>query len=886
MTPHTHTKPTLSPIPFIKNFWRSRNLFLKRFLAAGGTVFLFLFFVLLVGCKVEDFDLRIKRVPLDSGWMFRQKDTGPWLPAQVPGCVHSDLLANKKIADPFYRDNESTLQWIEEREWTYEKTFTPTREFMEKPFIQLIFYGIDTYAKVFFNDTLVLSTDNMFRRWEVDVKALLKEGENRIHVHFLVPGVETFYVWQGLGYELPGGAKVLVRKAGYHYGWDWGPRFVTAGLWQPVELQAWDSARLKSVQYVQEQMTRELAQFSAYYEIYSDRPQEAELIISTGAGETLKKYGHLRVMLIKGLNKVVIPFEIDAPRFWWCNGLGEPYLYSFTNTLKVGRALLDEVVQRVGVRTVEVVVQQDRVPNGSYGETFYFKLNGVPVFMKGSNYVPQDSFLPRVTSEQYRVLIQSCKAANMNMLRVWGGGVYESDLFYDLCDEAGILVWQDFMFACAMYPGSDAFVQSVRQEAIDNVKRLRHHPCIALWCGNNEIAEAWAMWDWQSKLTEDQRQRIAEDYLKLFHGVLPAVVAQYDAGRYYWPSSPKFGRAFYRSVYEGDSHYWGVWHDALPFSKYKEIIGRFMSEYGFQSLPAMDTINRFTLPADRQFDSKVMNAHQKHPRGNELIQTYMKREFPKPRDLRQLIYFSQLLQAEGMRTAIEAHRRAKPYCMGSLYWQLNDCWPVVSWSGLDYYGNWKALHYFVKRAFEPLLLSPVEEAGKLKVYFVSDRLEPITGNLCLSLLDMTGKILWQRDIPLTIAANSSKSVFEIEKKSLCSGLDKSKLVLHAEFKKEHAMLATALYYFVPPKDLTLSEPTIHREVKCLEFLGVKMLGLTLLSDRLVKSVYLTVEGESGSFSDNFFDLLPGRSVTVLFNGSCIEETFNKKLQLATLNQKK
>jgi beta-mannosidase len=840
------------------------------------------------GCKRSDKQAGVQIMEIKENWLFQQKseegkeNEEKWLPATVPGSVHTDLLANGLIEDPFYRDNENKVQWIEEKDWEYKTTFTVDKKLLEKQHIALVFHGLDTYAKIFLNDRLILQTDNMFRRWQVEVKPFLDEGDNHLYIHFMSPVQHVKAFWEGLGYELPGGPKVLTRKPGYHYGWDWGPRLVTSGIWKPVELRSRDNACIEDLHLVQESLSKERAVISAHFEIDSDIAQEAEVYIETPDPEKKKprRLKEVEIDLVPGFNRVSFTFEIAKPRLWWTNGLGTPHLYSLTGTLEVDGDTVDSISKRIGLRTLEVMVKKDQTKAGNPGETFYIKLNGVPVFMKGANYIPQDNFLARVTDEQYRTVIGNAVKANMNMLRVWGGGFYEKDIFYDLCDEAGILVWQDFMFACAMYPGDNEFFENVRQEAIDNVKRLRSHACIALWCGNNEVDEAWHNWGWQEPFTEDQRARIWEDYQKIFHEILPAVVNRYDPGRFYWPSSPKFGRSNYRSLSEGDNHYWGVWHEAEPFAVFNEKIGRFMSEHGFQAFPPLETVKSFTLPEDRTYDSAVMMVHQKHPRGNQLINTYMERDYHVPQDFELFVYLSQVLQAEGMKVAMEAHRRAIPHCMGSLYWQLNDCWPVVSWSGIDYYGRWKALHYFAKKAYAPVMVSPVIEDGKFTAYLVSDRLEPVKGVLYVQLMDLAGKQLWQQEVPVTAEANSSRPVFEIETEKLTANLDKKNLVAVTDFKKENTILASNIFYFVPPKELSLTDPAIRPVIS--ENTAKRTVDITLTCKSLAKNVYLSVEGIPGSFSDNFFDLLPGKAITVRFTADQDLKDFHKKLKIISL----
>ncbi|MCP5102963.1 MAG: glycoside hydrolase family 2 protein [bacterium] len=827
------------------------------------------------GCFQKSKDSPQTVIEINDGWQFRQKETtDKWRNATVPGCIHTDLIAHNLLENPFYRDNEKKSQWVEQKEWEYKTHFNVDGNLLDKEHIELVFNGLDTYTKIFLNDTLLMETDNMFRQWRADVKPLLKKKDNVLYIHFLSPVTEARRLWEQLGYELPGGPKVMTRKPGYHYGWDWGPKLTTSGIWRPVVLQAWDNAEIRSLQLVQEKVTQKNALVTAIFEIQSPSRQYVEVrIINREHKGKSKIMNTVSTALEPGMNRVSFTIRFKEPKLWWTNGLGTPHLYHLAGIVKSRNRVMDKISQRIGLRNLEVVNEKDK-----QGENFYFKLNGVPLFIKGANYIPQDNFLSRVTVDRYKKLINSAKDAHMNMLRVWGGGFYENDVFYDLCDQAGILVWQDFMFACAMYPGGKAFQENVRLEAIDNVKRLRNHPCIAMWCGNNEVDEAWHNWGWQSQFSEDRKQRIWEDYQKLFHEILPGVVKQYDGGRFYWPSSPKFGRGNPRSLTEGDSHYWGVWHDAEHFEVFKEKGGRFQSEYGFQAFPPMETVKKFALPEDYSIDSEVMKVHQKHPRGNQLIKTYMERDYHIPESFEHFLYVSGVLQAEGMKTGIEALRRAKPFCMGSLYWQLNDCWPVVSWSSIDYYGNWKALHYFVKKAYRDVLVSPVEEDGKLKVYIISDKTEPLKGKLSLRLLDLSGRVLWEKGIEAAVEANGGRVVFETEAAAFLGDRNKGNLVLEAVFRWGEKDISSALYYFVKPKDLKLAAPVIKKSVEAVD----EGFSITLSCEQLAKNVYLTVEGEEGFFTDNYFDLVPGTGVTVQFITGKKVDRFAERLKIITL----
>lgn len=804
---------------------------------------------------------------LTGGWEFRRAGDELWRTATVPGCVHTDLLNNGLIGDPFYRMNEGALRWIEEADWEYRTSFYVRREVANRDNLELYLEGLDTYADVYLNDSLMLSANNMFRGWRVDCKNVIREGENDLRVYFHSPVMAQRRIQEASRYELPGGGKVFTRKAGYHYGWDWGPRLVTSGIWRPVYLTAWNGARITSLRIVQKSVTEEMAELAAVFEIESGVEQRASVSISAQGG--IVGPASRDVVLRMGINVAELEFAIADPKLWWTNGLGEPHLYELIGVLRMRGRTIDRVRERIGIRTLALVTGKD-----AQGESFFFMLNGVPVFVKGANYIPQDSFLPLVTRERYESVINSAADAGMNMLRVWGGGVYERDCFYYLCDERGILVWQDFMFACAMYPGDERFLDNVRREAIEAVKRLRSHPCIALWCGNNEVDEGWHNWGWQNAFgySKEERAEIWNSYETLFHELLPGIVETYDGGRPYWPSSPKYGRADPLSLREGDSHYWGIWHDEEPFEVFEERVPRFMSEFGFQSFPGFETVKRFTIPGDRNLESEVMRSHQKHPRGNRLIQNYMDRYYRTPKDFESFIYVSQLLQALAITTGIEAHRRGRPYCMGTLYWQLNDCWPVASWSSIDYYGNWKALHYFVKKAYRNVLASARRDGDTVSVHIVSDLPRPVDGELQLKLVDFTGEMLWHEELKVHVPSGSSKSYVRIGSKELLRGGTRNKLVLCAELRREEALLSRSLLYFVPPKDLDLTEPVIvktllpteirHRTELSPGLSGKKRYRIELSADVLVKNCYLTLEGIDGFFTNNYFDILPGDTVKV------------------------
>jgi beta-mannosidase len=441
-----------------------------------------------------------------------------------------------------------------------------------------------------------------------------------------------------------------------------------------------------------------------------------------------------------GVSSVRVPFTIKRPRLWWSNGLGEQHMYRFEARVRRDGQVIASRETTTGLRSLRLVRRADE-----RGESFHFELNGMPVFAKGANVIPADAFLPRVTRERQERLVKDAAAAHMNMLRVWGGGIYMDDEFYDLCDRHGIMVWQDFMFACAMYPGDAEFLDNVREEAIENITRLRGHPCIALWCGNNEIDVAWARWGWQSAYAPAERARVQADYERLMHEMLPALVERHTDGDDYWPSSPAAGPApgehELRPATRGDNHYWGVWFESHKFHQFAENIGRFISEYGFQSFPELLTVQAYTRPEDLSLESEVMSAHQRSPIGNRQIRAYMEHYYNVPTDFEQFLYLSQVLQAKSTREAFHAHRRAMPYCMGSLLWQLNDCWPVASWSTTDYFHRWKAAHYAAREACKPVIVSPRLSGEEVEIWVVNDLPRPLPSTYRLELKDFSGRTL-------------------------------------------------------------------------------------------------------------------------------------------------
>ena len=771
-----------------------------------------------------------------ENWSFKKISDSNWLPAKVPGTVHTDLYNNKIIPNPFYGNNEKDLQWIENETWEYQTSFKISKEELKNQNSILQFEGLDTYSEVFLNNKKILDANNMFRTWKVDVRNKLKVGKNNLKIVFKSAVEIGKAKAQKLPYTLPEKERIFSRKAQYHFGWDWGPRFVTSGIYRPIKLLFWNNATIENVKYDQQELTETIAKLNFKVTVNAQFAGIYNLKINE-----IQKVFEFK----KGVNTIDFPYEIKNPKLWWTNGLGKANLYPFEISLFKSDTQLSFKKINIGLRTIELIQEKDSV-----GKSFYFKLNGRPVFMKGANYIPPDSFLPRATDSVYKSIVKNAVDVNMNMLRVWGGGVYAEDAFYDECDKNGILVWQDFMFACAMYPGDEEFLDNVKNEVIDNVTRLQNHPSIALWCGNNENDEGWKNWGWQKqfKYSEQDSTQIWNDYDKLFHQLIPKTLDSLLSSKEnrYWPSSPSIGWGKKESLTQGDSHYWGVWWGKEPFEIYKQKVGRFMSEYGFQGMPNIETLEKVIQKEDLNFTSDAFKNHQKHPIGFETINEYMARDFPVPKSLEKYNYVSQILQAYGMKTAIEDHRLAKPYCMGSLYWQLNDCWPVTSWSTLDYFGNWKASHYQVKESFAPILLMVSQNDNGLSIIGSNDNLEIQKGTLNAKLIDFSGKELWTASKECELNSEINTNCMDILFTELPK-FAKEKTVLQLEFICKNKK-TVAYHYFVKPKELQLEKPTIE----------MKIVGETLIelkTNTLVKNLYL--QSNDSFFKENYFDLLPG-----------------------------
>jgi beta-mannosidase len=812
-------------------------------------------------------------VALDAGWEFHQVKDADWHPAQVPGCVHTDLLRNKLIPDPFYRDNEAKLQWIENADWEYRSTITATPALLRHRNLQLVFEGLDAYAEVWLNDTQVLTADNMFREWRVDVKPYLKAGANTLRVVFPSPigaaaKVAATDKWREKTHTAE---KTYIRKAAYEYGWDWGPRFVTSGIWRPVRLEAWDRARISDLHIRQRDVTAGVAHVVAEVEVTAAAAEAADVAVEFAHGHSAGAAART-VELHAGVNHIDLPLDIIKPDLWYPAGYGAQPIYKFSARVRVGELVEDRATALTGLRSIVLRREPDQ-----WGRSFEFVVNGIPVFGKGADVIPFDSFPTRVTAAQYRQVLQSAKDANMNMIRHWGGGYYETQEFYDICDELGIMIWQDFMFGNDWQPGTYAFKLNVAQEAEDQVRRLRNHPSIVLWCGNNETEAAyhWVMTD----QAPETRRRMWEDYLTVFSGVLPRVVERLAAETPYWPSSPSADYEEISDAYQsGDMHDWSVWHGRVPFSEYEKHFPRFMTEYGFQSFPEMRTVEEFTTAEDRaSIFTPVMLAHQKNKAGNAIIHDYLLRYYAEPKDFASFLYVSQVLQAEGIKVGAEHLRRDRPRTMGSIYWQLNDCWPVASWSSLDYYGRWKALQYYARRFYNDLLVSPHVDDGNLAVWVVSDRTAAVSGELRVRLMKFDGTVVSDKTQPVQAPALSSQIYVKVPKEEL--GGDLKQIFAVTDLKVGGKTVSSNLLLFALPKEVHLPAAEIASELTK----AGDSYRLRLSSKVLARSVSVAFGNVDAKLSDDYFDLLPGQPVEIRVDSAAAADELRASLKVVSLS---
>ncbi len=796
-------------------------------------------------------------ISLNGEWHVEDTYGEYAVPAKIPGQVHLDLLAAEQIPDPFYRDNEEELMWIGERDWVYSRTFTVSSELLQRNVVLLQCQGLDTVAEVYINGYTVAQADNMFRTWEWDVKPFLEEGANSIEILFRSVFSEIGRL-QAKGYYKSGDGKIRldghcqVRKEACNFGWDWGIKCVTCGIWRPIQIIAYDCARLDGVNIRQVHGQRN-EPVNINVDVTAEQTGtsnlEAEVVLSF-EGECISSD---TVRLKEGNGETT--FSVENPRLWWPNQMGEQNLYNVTVSLKSSDGdTLDHTEKRIGLRTLNLVEEKDQ-----WGVSFRFEVNGVPFFAKGANWIPADVFQPRVTDGMYRHRLQSCADANMNMVRVWGGGIYEEDIFYEICDELGLCVWQDFMFACGSYPASrKTFMDNVEAEVEQNLKRLHHHPCVALYCGNNEM----------EGFVENHGGKLGvmrkDEYRMLFDELLPRLVQEHDPDVDYIPSSP-YSPGEHRpdphAEWAGDDHVWDVWHGYEPFEWYRTSFHRFCSEYGFQSFPEPKTCRAFTAEQDRNLNSHIMNKHQRCDAGNAKMINYMLDWYCLPSGFENGVWLSQIQQGLAIKYAVEHWRRNVPRCMGSLYWQINDCWPVASWASIDCFGRWKALHYMAKHFYAPLLLSGVEDAkrGTVELHVSSDCLQEKQCDIAWAVTDLEGREIHSGNEHLTAAANANTRAATLELDHLIREYTPRNLLIWLELYSGGECVSTNFVMFARPRDCLLPDPQIQSGITRNDD---GSFDVTLEADKPALWAWLELADSDALYSDNFICLRPDRNYNI------------------------
>lgn len=841
----------------------------------------------------------VEIVSLDGKWQLINKNRHIHITAYVPGSVFETLVDQEIIEDPFYGLNELNMEWIYESDWQYEVQFDLEPSFLKYSQIILRFNGLDTFADVFLNDEFLGTTDNMFITYEFDVKSSLKNAENKLIVKFRSPTskarekIKDNKINLNTGYAAIPGVHYL-RKAQFSFGWDWGPKLPDIGIWKSVELLGFDDLRINSVYSSSKiKYNKNPMEIQHHEENLIANPISAKLLIKVEIDSNLKDLSNQNYELKVDIkspdgelftkkigiieNEEVIEFELENPSLWWTHDLGNPNLYEIeTSILK--NSLIDKCKQRIGLREIQLITNKDK-----WGKSFYFVLNGIPLFAKGANWIPIDSFIPRGKKlGLYDMNLEYTKNANMNMIRVWGGGIYEDDYFYELCDRLGILVWQDFPFACSIYPYFEEFIDNVKKEVIQNIKRLRYHPSLALWCGNNEIEWLWNHY-WKVKvITEDPDilLKLKKGYVDLFENILPNLIKNLDPMRPYWQSSPSngfigpnIGKSDSNSPNHGDSHFWAVWHGGKPFSAYRKFNSRFMSEFGFESFPSVKTIKSFCPQNQFKFNSPIMENHQKNSAGNTLIMRYMKKRFSIPGEFENQIILSQITQAEAVEYGVEHWRRNRNeyHCMGALYWQLNDCWPVASWSSLDYFGRWKALHYFAKRFYNPIFASVKEEKNSVEFWVSNDQNKSNKIILEWKIYDSKDNILKNGRFDGILNPCSSKNVGIVD----VSDINKTKEDLQnhiifynlQESQHSNSFIMKGFRLFNAPKSFSLKDPELAYEIHQInnENKDIIEVKLTITSKHIALYVFIDSNYFDFIASDNYFSMEPNEKRIIMLN---------------------
>lgn len=825
----------------------------------------------------------IREISLTNGWEFRQLGTEKWNPAEVPGTVHTDLFRNGLIPDPYMGTNPDSLRWIEEEDWEYRLKFNLLPKYLRYEHMELVFEGLDTYTEIFLNDEPLLRTANAYRKFEGNAKKYLREGENELRIVFKSPKSQIAPRLMQYPYALPAGnddadtkLSPFARKPPYHFGWDWAPRMVSAGISQPIFIRLWEGIRVDRVKVVTESISENAATVKG--EVWVEGSE------TTGAPDQLTVMVDGKAMTRDtfrvGRVRTKVPFEvkIEDPKLWWPNGYGDANLYEFEIVVGRNGEKKDSSIVQIGLREVELVREKD-----TEGESFYFKVNGEPIYVRGGNYVPTDMFLPR-GREQEAYVLREMEAAHFNMVRVWAGGGYASNEFYDFCDRNGILVWQDLPFANALYPFGRGFRGRVRVELLQQVVRLRNHPSLALWCGNNEIEVAWKNWGWATEMgiNESDSLKISNRYREFFQKYIPGQLKRHDGTRPYVSTSPTSNWGKLENFDAGSMHYWGVWHGDDDFADYKKYIPRFMVEYGWQSYPAWKTLSAYApsgLKENKNYlESDFMDGRQLSNRPNSFLLEHIEQYYGTPSDVEGFCGLSQLVQADGMDIALQAHRDAFPRNMGTMYWQLNDAWPGASWSTIDYAGRAKAAYYRVRDWYHKRTLATEIEGDSLVTYLYNDEVWK-QGRVRWTLYDHKGKTLWMRERRVRLAFEGPRVRLAWAIEEELEKVNNKKAIMLVEWIEVGEETETEVFHALPPAELKLKTPKFkHRMFKKG---GENFLEIT--AQNTIKGMEVQFNDVVVPLSDNYFDLVPGQVKVVKIDApKLVPEYLEEKIQFRSL----
>jgi len=834
----------------------------------------------------------MNKVQISDNWKFKILGENiydipeEYLEATVPGSVYGNLLLLNKMPDPFYRDNELDALKLMDNDFEFSTSFFIEEHMLKCDYCGIKFEGLDTLADIYVNDVFLGSVNNMYRTWEYDLTKLGRLGENDLKIIFHSP---TKYIkeenekcYTGGSHECMEGFPHL-RKCHCMFGWDWGPRLPDAGIFRPVYLVYGDKVRIDSVYITQKHSVIETKEIvSLDYdgnETIQTCTKKASVRLSfdiktIGLGKYSKEdFGYINVKVsekddvyymasVDELVPVIIDIDADKAKLWWPNGYGDQFLYQVEVTLfdKEGKEL-DIWKNKIGLRTMTMNTDADK-----WGSCFAHEVNGLKIFAMGADYIPEDNILMRTNASRTRKLLTDAQNANMNSIRVWGGGYYPDDYFYDICDELGLIVWQDFMYACAQYELDDEFESNIIEETVENVRRIRHHACLGLWCGNNEMETQTLDGAWQPSIKQKY------DYIKMYEYIIPKILKEEDPQTFYWPSSPSSGGNYDNPWNEnvGDAHYWDVWHGEKPFTDYRKYFYRYLSEFGFQSFPSIKTIESFTLPEDRNIFSRIMEMHQRNVAANGKIMKYLGATYLYPTDFDMLTYASQLLQADAIRYGVEHFRRHRGRCMGSVVWQLNDIWPVASWASIDYFGRWKALHYSEKKMFSQIMISaeengemnlrpfcilepaPIEKSARLNV--CNESLEAVTGDVKWKLCDPNSNVIKSGTKHITVPALSS---YWLEKEDFSDG-DELEMNLSFCFEVDGEVVSENSCIFTAPKHYHFEDPKLSYAIEGDE--------IVIFASAFAMKIRISNENDDLKLSDNYFDMQAGTKRIKILEG--------------------